>query len=141
MFSKLLNNLIFRRKSILNIKQQCFSEGKFHEEFHRACSQVCEIIPQVKGPKPSLISIYSEKPKPTLCLEEIASTLKIPQNVIACCASDVGPGASKQGIYKNPEYFCYHRMSFYEAMNNLRCSRVSNSPQLDVCHMCESLKK
>jgi hypothetical protein len=28
---------------------------------------------------------------------------------------DVGPGASKDGKYKNPEYFCYNPMSYFEA--------------------------
>jgi hypothetical protein len=27
---------------------------------------------------------------------------------------ELGPGASKQGDYKNPEYFQYHNMSYVE---------------------------
>ncbi|CAH0387465.1 unnamed protein product [Bemisia tabaci] len=50
-------------------------------------------------------------------------------------ATEVGPGASKQGDYKNPEYFCYNDASFFEAeveMSKFRCpqpSAKSISPQ------------
>ncbi|XP_069681636.1 uncharacterized protein [Periplaneta americana] len=30
-------------------------------------------------------------------------------------SGEVGPGASKDGSYKNPEYFCYNRISYFEA--------------------------
>jgi hypothetical protein len=42
---------------------------------------------------------------------------------------DVGPGASKGGQYKNPEYFCYNRMSYFEAemeMSKYRLPQPSN---------------
>lgn len=148
--TKILNNLrcnLFpsnvSKKSILNLKviNNFFSQEKFEEEFERACSEVCEIVPQMKGPKPSIISIYKEKPKPTLGLEEIACTLQIPKNIIVCCESCVGPGASKRGVYKNPEYFCYHRMSYYDAMKNLHQFRVPDKSKLDPCYICESIKK
>lgn len=29
--------------------------------------------------------------------------------------SETGPGASKNGKYKNPEYFCYHPTSYFDA--------------------------
>lgn len=29
--------------------------------------------------------------------------------------TEVGPGASKSGEYKNPEYFCYNTTSYFEA--------------------------
>ncbi|PSN36078.1 hypothetical protein C0J52_06702 [Blattella germanica] len=30
-------------------------------------------------------------------------------------SGEVGPGASKAGNYKNPEYFCYNKTSYFEA--------------------------
>jgi len=45
---------------------------------------------------------------------------------------DVGPGASKDGQYKNPEYFCYNRMSYFEAeieMSKYRLPQPSNKPK------------
>lgn len=41
----------------------------------------------------------------------------------------VGPGASKASKYKNPEYFCYDKNSFFEAeieMASYRCPQPSN---------------
>lgn len=35
--------------------------------------------------------------------------------VFALSIPEVGPGASKHGDYKNPEYFCYKPTSFYDA--------------------------
>lgn len=54
----------------------------------------------------------------------LRKTLVIPlQYVKAKCypsiflvfVSEVGPGASKEGKYKNPEYFCYSDMSYFNA--------------------------
>lgn len=44
----------------------------------------------------------------------------------------VGPGASKNGEYKVPEYFNYHRMSYFEAeieMAKYRCPQPSALPK------------
>lgn len=41
----------------------------------------------------------------------------------------VGPGAAKTTNYKNPEYFCYDKNSFFEAeveMASYRCPQPSN---------------
>lgn len=41
----------------------------------------------------------------------------------------VGPGAGKSTEYKNPEYFCYHSESYYEAeieMLKYRCPQPSS---------------
>ncbi|XP_075216548.1 uncharacterized protein LOC142321914 [Lycorma delicatula] len=35
--------------------------------------------------------------------------------VIKPPSGKIGPGASKDGEYKNPEYFSYHRTSYFEA--------------------------
>lgn len=32
----------------------------------------------------------------------------------------VGPGAHKEGHYKNPEYYCYNKYSFSEALAEMR---------------------
>ncbi|XP_011267735.1 uncharacterized protein LOC105258273 [Camponotus floridanus] len=37
------------------------------------------------------------------------------ENVVKVPSTSVGPGASKNTEYKNPEYFCYHVASFGEA--------------------------
>ncbi|XP_029659544.1 uncharacterized protein LOC115233337 isoform X1 [Formica exsecta] len=37
------------------------------------------------------------------------------ENVVKVPNTPVGPGASKNKEYKNPEYFCYHVESFGEA--------------------------
>uniref|UniRef100_A0A1B6LUA1 Uncharacterized protein n=1 Tax=Graphocephala atropunctata TaxID=36148 RepID=A0A1B6LUA1_9HEMI len=36
-------------------------------------------------------------------------------NCVASPSGEVGPGASKSAAYKNPEYFCYHNTSYFEA--------------------------
>lgn len=35
--------------------------------------------------------------------------------VVKVPSQPVGPGASKSSDYKNPEYFCYHNTSYFEA--------------------------
>jgi hypothetical protein len=43
--------------------------------------------------------------------------------------SAVGPGAKKDGVYKNPEYFCYNENSYFEAeveMAKYRIPQPSN---------------
>nr|CAD7572463.1 unnamed protein product [Timema californicum] len=35
--------------------------------------------------------------------------------VVSIPNGEVGPGAAKQGQYKNPEYFCYNPISYFEA--------------------------
>lgn len=47
--------------------------------------------------------------------------LKVPQD-------PVGPGAAKNTAYKNPEYFCYDKTSYFEAeieMLKYRCPQPS----------------
>lgn len=43
-------------------------------------------------------------------------------------SSELGPGASKGGKYKNPEYFAFHTFSYFEAeieMAKYRCPQPS----------------
>jgi len=51
------------------------------------------------------------------------------QNVVSVPSAPVGPNASKNTEYKNPEYFCYHVDSFSEAeveMAKFRLQAPSN---------------
>jgi hypothetical protein len=50
-------------------------------------------------------------------------------NAVYLFIVDVGPGASKGGQYKNPEYFCYNKMSYFEAeveLSKYRLPQPSN---------------
>ncbi|PNF40067.1 hypothetical protein B7P43_G11523 [Cryptotermes secundus] len=68
-----------------------------------------------------------------------AKTVSTPANVPGLSSAvykvppgDVGPGASKDGKYKNPEYFCYNQMSYFEAeveMLKYRLPQPSNKPK------------
>lgn len=48
--------------------------------------------------------------------------------VIFSATEPVGPGVQpdKSGVYKTPEYFCYNRMSFYEA--EVEIAKYRNPP-------------
>nr|CAD7197269.1 unnamed protein product [Timema douglasi] len=52
--------------------------------------------------------------------------------------SKVGPGAAKQGQYKNPEYFCYNPISYFEAEIEMAKYRIpqpssnQNSPMTSL---------
>ncbi|XP_023951423.1 uncharacterized protein LOC112055511 [Bicyclus anynana] len=47
-----------------------------------------------------------------------------PTGIFRCTAGEVlGLGANKCGYYKNPEYFSFHHMSFYDIHMLLRCYR------------------
>ncbi|XP_034235924.1 uncharacterized protein LOC117642147 [Thrips palmi] len=60
-----------------------------------------------------------------------ADTPSVPglsKNVLSVPSGEVGPGASKSTGYKNPEYFCYHAGSYFEAeveMLKYRCPQPS----------------
>lgn len=44
--------------------------------------------------------------------------------VVMVSDQEVMKGVSKSGVYKNPEYFSYHPMSFYNAESELTCYRL-----------------
>lgn len=48
--------------------------------------------------------------------------------VVSSATEPVGPGVKpdKSGVYKTPEYFCYNRMSFYEA--EVEIAKYRNPP-------------
>ncbi|XP_046388401.1 NADH dehydrogenase [ubiquinone] flavoprotein 3, mitochondrial-like [Ischnura elegans] len=45
----------------------------------------------------------------------IASVAGVSSNVMNVPNTEVGPGASKNSAYKNPEYYSYHPFSYAEA--------------------------
>lgn len=69
------------------------------------------------------IPTTTQKPKPTI--PEVPGLSK---NCVLPKAHPVGPGASTDGEYKVPEYFCYNKTSYYEAeveMEKFRCPQPS----------------
>ena len=42
----------------------------------------------------------------------------------------VGPGASKDGVYKNPEYYTYNVMSFYDIEKDMKSFRIPQPSSL-----------
>uniref|UniRef100_A0A1B6GY67 Uncharacterized protein n=1 Tax=Cuerna arida TaxID=1464854 RepID=A0A1B6GY67_9HEMI len=44
-----------------------------------------------------------------------ANVTGLSSKCVATPSGEVGPGASKSGDYKNPEYFCYNNTSYFEA--------------------------
>ncbi|CAG9762506.1 unnamed protein product [Ceutorhynchus assimilis] len=52
----------------------------------------------------------------------------VSERVVKVPNEPVGPGASKDGNYPNPEYFCYDKTSYFEAeveMLKYRCPQPS----------------
>ncbi|XP_014260924.1 uncharacterized protein LOC106673349 [Cimex lectularius] len=48
-------------------------------------------------------------------VEKTSSVPGLSENVLKVPSQEVGPGATKDGEYKNPEYFCYNKTSYFEA--------------------------
>ncbi|XP_018579472.1 uncharacterized protein LOC108917395 [Anoplophora glabripennis] len=71
--------------------------------------------------------IYNKPPSST----PSAPLLDVPGLSEACVkvtSQPVGPGAAKNTAYKNPEYFCYDKNSYFEAeieMLKYRCPQPS----------------
>lgn len=51
--------------------------------------------------------------------------------VVLVSEQEVMKGVSKTGTYKNPEYFSYHPMSFYNAESELTCYRLPQPSAFD----------
>lgn len=51
--------------------------------------------------------------------------------VVMVSDQEVMKGVSKSGVYKNPEYFSYHPMSFYNAETELTCYRLPQPSAFD----------
>ncbi|KAJ8969382.1 hypothetical protein NQ314_001781 [Rhamnusium bicolor] len=71
--------------------------------------------------------IYNKSPSVSVS----SSLPEVPGLSEACVkitSDSVGPGAAKNSNYKNPEYFCYDKISYYEAEIELlkyRCPQPS----------------
>lgn len=73
----------------------------------------------------------SQSPTPTPNATEVP---RLSAAVVKVASEPVGPGAAKNGNYKNPEYFCYDRTSYYEAeieMLQYRCPQPSNKVKFE----------
>lgn len=76
---------------------------------------VCETTPQGAVYRQMQDAIKAVKHRAlleALRVEEVAENSKISDQVIGNCEGEVGPGASKTSTYKNPEYYCYHPLSY-----------------------------
>ena len=51
----------------------------------------------------------------TSASQQVADVPGLSAKVVNVPGSEVGPGASKNSNYKNPEYFCYNTTSYFEA--------------------------
>lgn len=61
--------------------------------------------------------------------QEIKDVPGLSARVVNVPGNEVGPGASKNSSYKNPEYFCYNNTSYFEAeleMQKYRLPQPSN---------------
>ncbi|XKL61371.1 hypothetical protein PGB90_008428 [Kerria lacca] len=54
----------------------------------------------------------SSKSKPK---QSEPSVLGLSSQVVNVPSAETGPGALKTGKYKNPEYYCYHPTSYFDA--------------------------
>ncbi|XP_011311055.1 uncharacterized protein [Fopius arisanus] len=61
------------------------------------------------------LRLYSEKSGQTDQRSSIPDVPGLSEKCVAVPSKPVGPNASKNTDYKNPEYFCYHVDSFAEA--------------------------
>uniref|UniRef100_A0A1B6GSM3 Uncharacterized protein n=1 Tax=Cuerna arida TaxID=1464854 RepID=A0A1B6GSM3_9HEMI len=57
-------------------------------------------------------------------------------NVYQISESQLFPGISKEGTYKNPEYFSYHCTSFYDAEIELMPYRLPQPSAIDPLKKC-----
>lgn len=62
--------------------------------------------------------IFSKPSKPGSSRSQSGAVTDVPglsSAVVSFPSDPVGPGAAKNTGYKNPEYFCYHNTSYFEA--------------------------
>lgn len=73
--------------------------------------------------------IYNKPPSQSPHPSSVPEVQGLSQAVLKVPNEPVGPGAAKSTNYKNPEYFCYDKTSYYEAeieMLKYRCPQPSN---------------
>lgn len=68
-------------------------------------------------------------PPPPPAAASPANVPGLSSDVVRVPSEPVGPGASKAADYKNPEYYCYDKTSYFQAeieMLKYRCPQPSN---------------
>ncbi|EGI61114.1 PREDICTED: uncharacterized protein LOC105150297 isoform X1 [Acromyrmex echinatior] len=73
------------------------------------------IARRVQGVKIISLRAFSTQPSSTSSPTVNTNVPGLSNNVVKVPNTPVGPNASKNKEYKNPEYFCYHVDSFGEA--------------------------
>lgn len=72
------------------------------------------------------------------------NTLILNVKVLTVSERNLMPGVGKAEVYKNPEYFSYHDMSFNDAMIELEMFRLPQpnpyAPQQEAEEECEKQK-
>lgn len=66
----------------------------------------------IKNRNNVLVSIVRHQSGPSNVAKDVPGLSK---TVVDVPKTEVGPGASKSSQYKNPEYFCYNNISYFEA--------------------------
>ncbi|XP_066252553.1 uncharacterized protein NdufV3 [Euwallacea similis] len=72
--------------------------------------------------------ILNKSQTPNSSSSTVPNVKGLSESVVKVPSEPVGPGASKNSNYPNPEYFCYDKTSYYEAeveMLKFRCPQPS----------------
>jgi len=68
--------------------------------------------------------------KPNNPMSSVAEP-KVPSiHVFRQISGKIGPNASKEGQYKNPEYYCYHRLSYNDMEIEMKDKRLKQPSSL-----------
>lgn len=81
----------------------------------KTCLNCFEFQTQIRSLR--IFPVIAAKKKETSEPHNVADT-SVPglsSKVVTISTGEVGPGASRGGQYKNVEYFCYHKMSYFDA--------------------------
>lgn len=77
------------------------------------------------------IIVFNKPPSPTsaAAASPASEVPGLSAQVVRVPSEPVGPGAAKSGDYKNPEYYCYDKTSYFEAEIEIlkyRCPQPSS---------------
>lgn len=76
------------------------------------------------------IIVFNKPPSPSTAASPPTSEVPgLSAQVVRVPSEPVGPGAAKSGDYKNPEYYCYDKTSYFEAEIEIlkyRCPQPSS---------------
>lgn len=92
----------------------------------RFAERACSFSSNRRGFKAGII-VFNKQQQ-----QQSPSTPNVPglsSNVVKVPNEPVGPGASKAADYKNPEYYCYDKTSYFQAEIEIlkyRCPQPSN---------------